>query len=125
MVDQGHTEQPHRTTSVSAGQHHKSAGHGRINQVTVGGRPVNVDGALPGVPKTFAIDFLSMITGSYHDVLVDFVVPVSGAPGPEDDYGVHMRLDGLSWKLGGLDLPAPMVAEIARAIMAGQKPASP
>lgn len=98
---------------------------GRINRVTVGGRPIAMTGALPGLPNSLNVDLFSIVTGSYYDGLADFVIPVQGAPGPDDDYGVHMRRDGLTWKLGGLDLPAAMVADIARSIMAGEKPTLP
>ncbi len=35
-----------------------------------------------------------------------------------------MHLVGLTWKLGGLDLPAPLLDQMARSILAGEPPAA-
>jgi hypothetical protein len=98
--------------------------NGHVNQVNVGGRAVAVNGDLPHFTSLLDDHLLSAITGSYFDQPKDFVIPVDGGHGADDQFGVHMHLVGLTWKLGGLDLPAPLVAQMARAILAGEPPAA-
>ena len=98
---------------------------GRINKVTLGTQTVAVRSELPDFPKLMNADLLSVITGSYFDQLNDFLIPVDGGHGPNDHYGIHMRRSGLTWKLGGLDLPASLVDDMARSLLEGEKTASP
>lgn len=93
---------------------------GRVNPVSLGGRPVAVKGDLPDFTTLLNDHVLSAVTGSYFDQLKDFVIPIDGGHGPGDRYGVHMHLVGLGWKLGGLDLPAPLVGQMARSILAAE-----
>lgn len=97
---------------------------GHVNQVTLGGRPVSVKGDLPDLTRLLDDHLLTAVTGSYYDQIKDFVIPIDGGRGPDDQYGIHMHLVGLTWKLGGLDLPAPLVGEMARSILAGEPPAA-
>ena len=97
---------------------------GRINQVNLGGRPVAVKGDLPDFSTLLDDHLLAAVTGSYFDQVKDFVIPVDGGHGADDRYGVHMHLVGLTWKLGGLDLPGPLVNEMARSILAGEPAAT-
>ncbi len=98
---------------------------GRVNNVTVDGRAVAVKGDLPQFTSLLGDHLLSAVTESYYDQLKDFVIPVDGGHGADDQYGVHMHLVGLTWKLGGLDLPAPLVHEMARGLIAGEPPTAP
>lgn len=97
---------------------------GRVNDVTVGGRAVAITGDLPRFTSLLGDHLLSAVTGSYFDQPKDFVIPVDGGHGADDRYGVHMHLVGLTWKLGGLDLPASVVQDMARGILAGAPPAA-
>ena len=97
---------------------------GRVNEVSLGGRPVSVKGDLPDFSTLLDDHILSAVTGSYFDQIKDFVIPVDGGRGADDQYGVHMHLVGLTWKLGGLDLPAPLVDQMARSILASEPPAA-
>ena len=97
---------------------------GRISPVTLDGRPVSVKGDLPDFAALLDDHLLSAVTGSYFDQLKDFVIPVDGGHGADDQYGVHMHLVGLTWKLGGLDLPLPLLDQMARSILAGEPPAA-
>lgn len=98
---------------------------GHVNEVSLGGKTVAVKGDLPDFTTLLDGHLLSAITGSYFDQPKDFVIPVEGVHGTDDQYGVHMHLVGLTWKLGGLDLPAPLVEQMARSILAGQTPSTP
>ena len=97
---------------------------GRVNPVSVGGRPVAVKGDLPDFSTLLDAHVLSTVTASYFDQLKDFVIPVDGGHGADDQYGVHMHLVGLTWKLGGLDLPVPIIDQMARSILANEPPAA-
>lgn len=97
---------------------------GRVNAVNLGGRPVAVRGELPNFAGLLDDHLLSAVTGSYFDRPKDFVIPVDGGGGAGDQYGVHMHLVGLTWKLGGIDLPAPIVEQMARSILERQPPSA-
>ena len=97
---------------------------GHVNQVSLGGRPVAVKGDLPNFAALLDDHLLSAVTNSYFDQVKDFVIPVDGGHGADDQYGVHMHLVGLTWKLGGLDLPAPLLDQMARSILAGEPSAA-
>ena len=98
---------------------------GRVNEVQLGGRTVAVKGELPDFSTLLDNHLLAAVTGSYFDQPKDFVIPIDGGHGEDDQYGLHMHLVGLTWKLGGLDLPSPLVNEMARSILAGEPPAAP
>lgn len=95
--------------------------HGRVNQVQIGQQTVAVKGEIPTFAGLLNGNWLSLVAGSYFDQITDFVIPVDGGHGVDDQFGVHMHLDGVTWKLGGLDLPATLVDEMARSILAGEK----
>lgn len=97
---------------------------GRVNPVKLGDRAVAVKGDLPDFTTLLNDHILSAVTGSYFDQPKDFVIPVDGGHGADDQYGIHMHLVGLTWKLGGIDLPAPLVDQMARSIQAGEPPPS-
>ncbi len=96
--------------------------HGRVNRITLGQQSVAVKGEIPTFTGLLNGNWLSLATNSYFDQISDFVIPVDLGHGVDDQYGVHMHRDGLTWKLGGLDLPATLVNEMARSILAGEKP---
>ena len=95
---------------------------GRVNQVKIGQQTVAVKGEIPTFAGMLNGNWLSIATGSYFDQMTDFVIPVDGGHGADDQFGVHMHLDGITWKLGGLDLPTTLVDEMARSLKAGEKP---
>ena len=96
--------------------------HGRVNQVTLGQQTVAIKGEIPSFTGLLNGNWLSLATNSYFDQITDFIVPVDLGRGVDEQFGVHMHLVGVTWKLGGLDLPATLVNEMARSILAGDKP---
>lgn len=100
-------------------------GQGRIAQVNVGGRTLAVGRELPGFAGLLNSNLWSLVTGSYFDGLRTFVMLAHGGPDQNDDYRVHLRLEGLTWRLSGIDLPAPMVDDMARSILNQEKPPEP
>ena len=95
--------------------------NGRVNQVQLGQQTVAIKGGIPTFAGLLNGNWLPLVTGSYFDQITDFVIPVAGSRGVDDQFGVHMHLDGVTWKLGGLDLPPRLVEEMARSILAGEK----
>ena len=91
---------------------------GQIGQVKLGERTVAIRGSLPTFSTLLDGNLLSTVTGSYFDAPTDFMIPVSGPQGSADQYGIHLRLEGLSWKLAGIDLPPATVEEMARSLIA-------
>ncbi len=92
-------------------------GQGKISQVKVGDKSVVVDRQLSGFASG---DMMSVLTGSYFDGLTSFVISVKA--GEDQTYAVHLHLRGLAWLLSGIDLPPAMVDDMAKSILAGQKP---
>ena len=97
---------------------------GHVNQVKIGDHAVNVKGDLPKLSGLLDGNLLSTITSSYFDGLADFAIPVDGGHGPQDQYRIHLHLDGLSWKLAGLDLPPATVEDMARGLLQSSSQAS-
>ncbi len=97
-------------------------GQGKIGAVKLGNQTVAITRALPNVPDLFRADIMSAVTGSSFDGIASFVIPITRA-GSDQTYAVHLRLDGLTWRLSGLDLPPPVIDEMAHAILNGQTPA--
>ncbi len=93
-------------------------GRGKIGTVKLGDKDVAVNRDLPGFADLLHGDWLSMLTGSYFDGIASFVIPAEVKGAAADNYAVHLRLDGLTWRLSGIDLPASMVDQIARSILA-------
>ena len=100
-------------------------GQGKIAPVMVGGKTVAIDRNLPGVTGLFDSNVLALLTGSYFDGIASFVLPAKAGAGQDETYNIHVRLDGLTWRLSGIDLPPAMVEDMARSIMNEQKPATP
>ena len=105
-------------------------GQGHINSIKMGDKDIAVERDLPGFSSLFSANLLWLVTGSYFDGVTNFVIPATtgrGDPktGQEESYDVHLRLDGTTWRLSGIDLPEDMVAEMARAILNGNKPDAP
>lgn len=97
-------------------------GEGRVAPLTVENRTIDFEGRMPRLSDVFGSAAASVVIGSYYDGIVDFVfnVPQAGAA-DEDDYGVHLRLVGTTWKLGGVDLPKPVLDRIVDDIVAKEK----
>jgi hypothetical protein len=100
-------------------------GRGKVAAVTVQGRPVSVNQSLPHFPDLVRANAISALTGSYFDGIASFVIPVSAGPNLDETYGIHLRLDGLTWKLAGLDLPKVVLDDMAKAVLAAQPQAAP
>jgi hypothetical protein len=94
---------------------------GQLKAITVENRTVSFDQPLPALPHALTGDLLPVILGSGYDGLSTFVLSLPAASGSGESYGVHLRRDGLTWRLAGLDLPPTLVDRIAADIVAREK----
>jgi hypothetical protein len=68
---------------------------------------------LPALGEAFSERPLRTLMNSHFDGPLSFVV---GLDSPDGRYDVHMRLSGLTWRLSGLGIPEPVMAQAARQI---------
>lgn len=73
---------------------------------------------VPRVGSIGTTQAITTILNSYFDGPMSFVVPIAGGA---EGYGVHLRLEGTTWMLSGLDLPASLVDRLAREVSERQK----
>lgn len=95
---------------------------GKVGRVKVGDRDVAIDRQLPGLSNVLNGNMLSLLTGSYFDGPASFVISAEDAQ--NQAYGIHLRLGGTTWRLSGIDLPHAIVDDMARSILAAEKPPS-
>lgn len=76
---------------------------------------------VPRVSSIGTTQVLATVLNSYFDGPTSFVVPISGGA---ETYGVHLRLEGTTWMLSGLDMPASLVDRLAREVSERQKKSS-
>lgn len=101
-------------------------GEGRLKPLTVENRTLNFEARVPRLSAIYGSDAASVVFDSYYDGIVDFVFNVpQGSADDEDGYGVHLRLVGTTWKLGGVDLPKPILDRIVDDIIREDKGGAP
>ena len=96
-------------------------GAGRLKPITVENRTIGFDGKLPSLPDVLSGQTAAVLLQSYYDGFISFVFHVAGKEASADDYGVHLRLNGLTWVLSGIDLPRDMLDRIVADIVAKEK----
>jgi Protein of unknown function (DUF2939) len=68
---------------------------------------------LPALGEAFHERPLQALMNSRFEGPLSFVV---GLDSPDGRYSVHMNLSGMTWRLSGLDIPEPVMAQAARQI---------
>lgn len=91
---------------------------GKLGSVTVDGKPIAVDAPVPQIDSVLREDIWSVLLDSGFDGIASFRIGVPDPAGGPDAYGIHMRLQGLTWRLSGVDLPPGVIDEIARGLLA-------
>ncbi|MCW6507044.1 DUF2939 domain-containing protein [Lichenifustis flavocetrariae] len=95
---------------------------GRIGQITIENRTVAIDRSVPTLQSIYAAHFIHVLFSSYFDGLASFRFSVpTERQGGEQDYGIHLRLSGLTWRLSGIDLPDDVLDRIASDAIAAEK----
>ena len=96
-------------------------GAGRMKPITVENRTIGFDGKLPSLPEVLSGQTAAVLLHSYYDGFISFVFNVADKDVGADDYGVHLRLNGLTWVLSGIDLPRNLLDRIVADIVAKEK----
>jgi hypothetical protein len=86
---------------------------GRVGVLGPGGKDSGTLWGMPSLGEAFNGRPLRVITRSYFDGPLSFVV---GLDSPDGRYRIHMNLSGLTWRMSGVDVPEPITARLARLI---------
>jgi hypothetical protein len=86
---------------------------GRVGVVGAGGKDTETLWGMPSLGEAFQARPLQVITHSYFDGPLSFVV---GLDSPDGRYRIHMKLSGLTWRMSAVDVPEPITARLARLI---------
>ena len=83
--------------------------HGRVSAPD-GGQDAGKLWGLPSLGQAFHTHPLEVVTNSYLAGPLTFVVGLDSRDGR---YRLHMNLSGVTWRLSGVDMPAPVAARVA------------
>ena len=86
---------------------------GRMSVVGAGGKDAGTVLDMPSLGEAFHARPLQVLMNSYLSGPRSFVV---GLNSPDGLYRAHMTLSGLTWRLSGVDVPAPIIARLTRLI---------
>src|SRR5580658_6205872 len=86
---------------------------GRVGVLGAGGKDAGTVWGMPSLDEAFESRPLQVIMHSYFDGPLSFVVGLDSSDGR---YRIHMNLSGLTWRMSGVDVPAPITARLARLI---------
>jgi hypothetical protein len=86
---------------------------GRVGVLGAGGKDTETLWGMPSLGEAFQARPLRVITRSYFDGPLSFVV---GLDSPDGCYRIHMKLSGLTWRMSAVDVPEPITARLARLI---------
>lgn len=92
---------------------------GRIGDLKIGDRTVMIDRSVPSFDTVLRSRLLDVVLHSFYDGIASFRFSVPDENG--NDYGVHLRLNGLTWRLSGLDLPPEVLDRIASDAIAAER----
>ncbi len=83
---------------------------GRVGVLNASGKDSGTVWGMPSLGETFNARPLDILTHSYFNGPLSFVV---GLDSPDGFYRLHMRLSGLTWRLSAVDIPKPVTARLA------------
>lgn len=86
---------------------------GRMGVLGAGGKDAGTVMGMPSLGEALRGHPLQVLIHSYFTGPRSFVV---GLDSPDGRYRVHMTLTGLTWRLSGVDIPAPIIARLTRFI---------
>ena len=84
-----------------------------MSVVGAGGKDSGTVWGMPSLGEAFNARPLEVLMHSYFDGPRSFVVGLDSSDGR---YRIHMNLSGLTWRLSGVDVPAPITARLANLI---------
>ena len=94
---------------------------GQIGDLKVGERTIAIDRQVPSLPAVFQSHIVAVVLHSFFDGIASFRFSVPEESGRDGDYGVHVRLSGLTWRLSGIDLPPDVLDRIATDAVAAER----
>ena len=86
---------------------------GRVGVLNANGKDAATLWGMPSLGEAFNGRPLQVLMHSYFEGPLSFVV---GLDSPDGRYRVHMALSGLTWRMSGVDAPAPVTARLANLI---------
>ena len=86
---------------------------GRVGVVGPAGKDAGTVWGMPSLGEAFNARPLQVITHSYFNGPLSFVVGLDSSDG---FYRIHMNLSGLTWRMSGVDIPEPITARLAHLI---------
>jgi hypothetical protein len=86
---------------------------GRMSVLGAGGKDAATVLGVPSLGEALRARPLQVLTHSYFDGPRSFVVGLNSRDGL---YRVHLDLTGLTWRLSGVDVPKPILAQLTRLI---------
>jgi hypothetical protein len=86
---------------------------GRVGVLNAGGKDSGTVWGMPSLGEAFDARPLEVLTHSYFNGPLSFVVGLDSADG---FYRLQMRLSGLTWRLSAVDIPEPVTARLANLI---------
>ncbi len=86
---------------------------GRMSVLGAGGKDAGTVLGIPPLGEALRARPLQALMHSYFTGPRSFVV---GLDSPDGRYRVHLNLSGLTWRLSGVDVPAPIIARLTRLI---------
>ena len=86
---------------------------GRVGVVGPAGKDAGTVWGMPSLGEAFNARPLQVITHSYFNGPLSFVVGLDSSDG---FYRIHMNLSGLTWRMSGVDIPEPITARLSRLI---------
>lgn len=97
---------------------------GHIGDIKVADRTIAIDHQVPSLAAVFQSHLTDVLLHSFYDGIASFRFSIPEPQGGDSDYGVHVRLSGLTWRLSGLDLPPDVLDRIATDAVAAERKAS-
>ncbi len=86
---------------------------GRVGVLDASGKDAGTVWGMPSLGEAFHARPLQILLHSHFDGPRSFVV---GLESPDGLYRVHLTLSGLTWRMSGVDVPAPIIARLTHLI---------
>jgi hypothetical protein len=100
-------------------------GEGRLDPIKVGDRTIALDRQVPSLASLYGSHLSYVVLHSFYDGIATFRFAVPADATGDTQYGLDLRLSGLTWRLAGFDLPPDVLDRIAADAVAAEKAGTP